>query len=474
MAAPKSNAQYLADALRFSQFQNSTTARFDALGGYKSSLGGDINSLYGNPAGLGMFSKSEFSITPSLKIRNNNININDKNKSANSSNIDLDNVGVVFHAINNKKGDLNKGLISLNFGIGYQKRNAFRNDFQYDLTTNSNGLGDFFAETASSENKTQANLSSLVNGAAYDSFLINSDANDATLYVPNTSTNSKQNQSLDRSGGSSNVDFSLGANISNTLFVGLNLGLSSFKYASIEKTKELGLYSYNNTNFDYDVDYYRNFDTEGSGINLKLGMILRPISALRIGLSFESPTWFTVVDNYSEQLQNNIDNISGTDNYAFDYELRTPAKLNTGISYFFGNKGFLTADIGFVDYSTIKFTSTDSPTNFSTNTGINQNFKNTINYSIGGEFKIQPDFSIRLGYQFQGNPYKNLNDSDFEIDAYTAGFGYKFGPYYIDMALVNSDNNLYYSNYTLNNNTEPSAKIATKKNTASLTFGVKF
>ena len=475
MTNNKSYAQYLSDALKFSQLQNSSTARFDALGGSKSSLGGDINSLYGNPAGLGMFTKSEFSITPSIRLRNNDVNLSNKNSNTKSGNVDLDNLGAVFHIVNNKFGDLKKGLISLNFGIGYQKKNAFRNDFLYKVTTNANGLGDFFAETTTAENKIPSNLTSNVNYAAYESFLINPSISDQTKYNAITSTNSLQNQSVDRTGGSTNVDFSVGANISNTLFVGLNVGLSSFKYSSIEKTNELGLFTNNKVNYDYDVDYIRNFDTEGSGINLKLGMILRPVSALRVGLSLESPTWFNVTDNYSEQLLNNIDVIlHGEDYYPFDYSLRTPAKLNAGLSYFFGNKGFITADIGFVDYSTIKFSSSDNPTNFNTKTGIAQNYKNTINYSLGAEFKIQPDFSLRIGYQSLGNPYKKLSDSDFEVKSYSAGFGYRFGAYYIDMALINSSNTLLYSNYLLANKTEPVAKIDTKNNAIKLTFGMRF
>ena len=475
MTNNKSYAQYLSDALKFSQLQNSSTARFDALGGSKSSLGGDINSLYGNPAGLGMFTKSEFSITPSIRLRNNDVNLSNKNSNTKSGNVDLDNLGAVFHIVNNKFGDLKKGLISLNFGIGYQKKNAFRNDFLYKVTTNANGLGDFFAETTTAENKIPSNLTSNVNYAAYESFLINPSISDQTKYNAITSTNSLQNQSVDRTGGSTNVDFSVGANISNTLFVGLNVGLSSFKYSSIEKTNELGLFTNNKVNYDYDVDYIRNFDTEGSGINLKLGMILRPVSALRVGLSLESPTWFNVTDNYSEQLLNNIDVIlHGEDYYPFDYSLRTPAKLNAGLSYFFGNKGFITADIGFVDYSTIKFSSSDNPTNFNTKTGIAQNYKNTINYSLGAEFKIQPDFSLRIGYQSLGNPYKKLSDSDFEVKSYSAGFGYRFGAYYIDMALINSSNTLFYSNYLLANKTEPVAKIDTKNNAIKLTFGMRF
>ncbi|MDA9555327.1 outer membrane protein transport protein [Pelobium sp.] len=476
MAAQASYAQYLADVLRFSQLQNSSTARIDATGGFKSSIGGDLSSLYGNPAGLGMFSKSEFGFTPSLKLRNNDISITGQNQNNNSSNLDFNNIGVVFHSKVYKKGDLKKGLISLNFGIGYQKKNAFKNDFLYTNQTaqttpnTSNGLGDYFAETATQEGKTQNNLTSQVNGAAYDSRLITEDTNNPTIYYPLTALDANQIQTVNRSGGSSSVDFSMGANISNNVFIGASLGLASFKYLSFEQTNE----NYNTQSLKYNVDYNRNFDTNGSGVNLKLGMILKPVNSLRIGLTFESPTWYTISDNYSEELNNKSANISGIDSYPFDYQLRTPAKVNGGLSYFFGNNGFISADVGFVDYSTIKFTSNDATTSSNTNRAVKQNYQNVINYNIGGEVKIQSNLLLRAGYQLQGNPYKNTNNSDFEVKSYSGGLGYRFGNQFLDLTLINSNNKLYYRNYVLSDNSEPVSTVKTRNNTIALTYGVRF
>jgi hypothetical protein len=474
IATQTTYAQYLADALRFSQFQNSSTARFDGLGGYKSAIGGDLSSLYGNPAGVGMFTKSEFNLTPSLKLRNNDAKFLNSNNNGISSNIDLNNVGVVFHSKTYKKNNLNKGVISLNFGIGYQKRNSFKNDLLFNGTTAENGLGDYFAEKASSENATQNNLRAAVNGAAYDSFLIDEASNNPKLYFPITSKNANQIQTINRAGGSSSVDFSLGLNISNTVFVGAAVGLASFRYTSFEQTNERGKFRFNNQDTDYNVDYNRNFDTEGSGLNLKLGLILKPVNELRIGLSFETPTYFNVTDNYSEDLINNIDAIKGTDAYPFEYRLSTPVKANGGLAYFFGDKGFISADVGFVDYTSIKFSSGDSSTDLATNRNSRQDFQNVINYSLGGELRVQPNLMLRLGYQVQGNPYKNLSNTDFEIKSISGGFGYRFGSYYLDMSLVNSNDKLFYRNYSLENGSEPVANIDTKRNNVNLTFGVRF
>ncbi|MBK0384047.1 outer membrane protein transport protein [Pedobacter sp. SD-b] len=477
IAAKTSYAQYTEDALRFSQFQNSNTARFDALGGSKTAIGGDLSSLYGNPAGLGMFSKSEFSLTPSLKLRNNDIsisNLSGNSTNNTSSNLDLNNVGVVFNTKTYKSKDLDKGLVSLSFGIGYQKRGSFRNDFNYGGKTNANGLGDFFAQTASAENRPQNNLNN-VNGAAYDSFLINEDGS-STNYAAITSIKSDQLQTVNRTGGNSSVDFSLGANISNKLFLGAAIGLASFRYSSIETTNETGLYRQPNTtnDFNYNVDYTRNFDTQGTGINLKLGAILRPTNELRLGVSLESPTWFSVTDNYSETLYNNIDPIEGTVNYPFEYKLRTPLKVNGGLAYFFGKNGFLSADIGYEDFSTINFSSSDSNQDFKSNKEIKTEYKNVINYSLGGELRVTDNLLLRAGFQSQANPYKNLNNKDYTINSYSAGFGYRFGTYYLDLAYINSKNPLSYNNYQLTGGNAPLANITTKRNNVSLTFGVRF
>jgi hypothetical protein len=47
----------------FSQTAPSGSARFQALGGNHSALGADISSNSSNPAGLGFYTRSEFSIS---------------------------------------------------------------------------------------------------------------------------------------------------------------------------------------------------------------------------------------------------------------------------------------------------------------------------------------------------------------------------------------------------------------------------
>lgn len=474
-----SYAQYSGDALRFSILNNSTTARFDALGGEKSAVGGDLSSLYGNPAGLGMFTKSEFSLTPSVNLSNNNISFTGNKNQLNNNNIDLNNLGVVFHTLTYKRGDPTKGLISLNFGIGYQKRDAFKNEFSFKGTSNLNGLSDFFTESSNAERAIGGgipdpqNLASNANYAAYYSYLTDYKNNQ---YNNITYADADQNYNLRRTGGSSTIDFSFGANISNKFFLGASLGIASFKYRSTEKTTENGLYidpTTSNSN-NYNVTYTRNFSTDGSGVNLKIGAIFKPVNQFRIGLSFESPTWYSVTDNYSEELLNNVNAYSGLDSYPYEYRLATPMKLNGGLAYFFGSKGFISADVGFVDYSTIKFKSKDYSTEQLNNNNILNNFKNVINFNLGGELRLTQELLLRLGYRSEGNPYVNLNDKDFTVSSYSGGFGYRFGAYYLDMALINSNSKLYYSNYSLKNGLQPTATIDNRQNNISLTFGVRF
>ncbi|MCD4745380.1 MAG: hypothetical protein K8R58_03690, partial [Bacteroidales bacterium] len=70
-------AQNDVDALRYSKITFGGSARYMALSGAFGALGADFSTLSTNPAGIGLYKKSEFSITPSFYIGQTSSEYND-------------------------------------------------------------------------------------------------------------------------------------------------------------------------------------------------------------------------------------------------------------------------------------------------------------------------------------------------------------------------------------------------------------
>ncbi|RYZ38141.1 MAG: aromatic hydrocarbon degradation protein, partial [Sphingobacteriales bacterium] len=66
--AQQLSAQIPEDAIRMSWNTPSGTARNQAIGGAMGSLGGEITTLFVNPAGLGMYKKGEFVLSPGISF----------------------------------------------------------------------------------------------------------------------------------------------------------------------------------------------------------------------------------------------------------------------------------------------------------------------------------------------------------------------------------------------------------------------
>ena len=81
------SAQNSADALRFSQFGIGGTARTIAIGGSIGALGADFSVISTNPAGLGAYRGSEFTMTPSLFLNNVDANLVDGGTNPSGQNI---------------------------------------------------------------------------------------------------------------------------------------------------------------------------------------------------------------------------------------------------------------------------------------------------------------------------------------------------------------------------------------------------
>ena len=61
-----SNGQSIADVIRFSYQESGGTARYTATGGSMGAIGSDLSAVNSNPAGIALYRKSEFSISPSF------------------------------------------------------------------------------------------------------------------------------------------------------------------------------------------------------------------------------------------------------------------------------------------------------------------------------------------------------------------------------------------------------------------------
>src|SRR5689334_14039954 len=73
------------DALKFSWGSPYGTARNQAIGGAAGSLGGDISSLFMNPAGLGFYKTGELVLSPGFSILKNKADFRGSSGSDNKS-----------------------------------------------------------------------------------------------------------------------------------------------------------------------------------------------------------------------------------------------------------------------------------------------------------------------------------------------------------------------------------------------------
>jgi hypothetical protein len=485
-------AQYAEDALRFSRTNYGSSARFKGLGDAQIGLGGDISSLGANPAGLGMFTRSEFSITPEFNNTSANSTYLGQSSKAHRDQLNLNQVGVVWYSPIVKKAgaDLNTGALSVVWGVGYNRNNDFGAEFSYGGRNPNNSIADYFAELATGQLPADLREGSLER-MAFDNLLIDPLAANNATYTPATSLDNDQRRFETRYGSTSELNVSAALNISNQLYLGASVGLVNVRYNSSSEFLEAG------TNIstdaendmagqDYQLSYRQYQVTDGSGINGRLGLIFKPVESVRIGATFQTPTWMHVQDSYAEVLDTRYTSGSSiTDftnlenNTPFEYNLRTPYKGSLGASVVIGNNALISADVDYVDYSTMKFSTSADYGGYDViddnNAAIKKTYTNTINYRVGAEYKIG-QLALRAGYGLNGSPYKVDPGNQFEMKYYSGGLGYRFANYYIDLAYQRMETTNTFSPYTLDdpNQIEPQANIDVAKNNVFLTLGVRF
>ncbi|MDF3078678.1 MAG: hypothetical protein K0S09_2567 [Sphingobacteriaceae bacterium] len=495
-----SYAQYAEDALRFSNTEQGTTSRFKALGGAQTALGGDISSAASNPAGLGLFTKSELNLTTGFLNRTQESHYINTSTSLGTDKLDINELGAVFHipSYKSKGSDLTKGWLGFNFGLSYNKTNNFNTTIDFTGANPKSSFADYIADLATSgylaNGNPATNSSALPTGSlekmGYRNYLI--EYNSSGYFATPALNNMQENNDF-RTGSQSEFNIGGGANYGNSIYLGASVGIANIDYTSDREFSESGkIRSFpgqdaNFTGSSYALSYRSTQNTTGAGLNLKFGAIARLDENVRVGLSFISPTWYSINDRFSETLDTRYTRANGTtiapytnDEEIYDskYSLRTPYKVNGGIAFTFGGMGLISGDVEYVDYASMHFSSDSKSSTDNTNRNIRNNYKNAVNFKLGGEYKIN-NIAVRAGYNESGNPYQKQEYSSRVI---SGGIGYRKNVMYLDVTYANSQTNYSSAPYTISD-TYPdypttgsgfAADIKDTRNNVFVTLGVRF
>lgn len=479
-------AQYSQDAIRFSTFQTGSTSRIKAIGNAGTAIGGDLSSISGNPAGLGFFTHSELSITPEYDASKvNSLYLNTKGNASKNS-VNLSNAAVVFYQqLATAKGrDKTKGWLSINYGASYARTNNFYENVNYSGKNPGSSITDYYAGLGNTSIAQYGNLNiNSLDGWAYRQKLIDNYGTDATPdYRSTVSVPVDQLSRAFRTGGQSELDFAFGANYSNKLYLGLGVAITDIRYNSFSQFTENGNASMTTdpthpttgVPTDFNSTYSQDQVTRGSGANVKLGVIYKPINALRLGFTFTSPTFYSIDDSYNEGIATNTAGtgtlVNNSGDYNLTYTMRTPLKLAGGAAVFIGKIGFISGDVEYIDYTTTHISNNDSYNGDFDNGNIKDLYRSAVNVHVGAEARLNSIVYLRGGYSLQGSP---LKDNGSNLKTWTGGVGFRFGDYYVDATYVHLKGFQTVYPYEIGTLT-PAASLRKINDNAFLTLGYRF
>lgn len=408
-------------ALLFSKDNNTGTARFNAMSGAFGALGGDISAIKINPAGASIFKNSLFSA--SVNLRNTDITSSYYgNKSTTQEEyFNFTQAGAVFVYKTYENSDWSKFAFSFNYSI----RNDYKDRF---LSSGNSGFSTF----------TEFPLDT---------------GNPKTQYTNADS----QRFSNTTSGELAEYNFALSGVYQNDLHLGVAVNTYDLKFSQRSTLREQNNDGNGNV---LNAKFYQENITTGTGFSLSAGAIYKASKSLRFGFSYQSPTWFTEMNEESNILNNDgffgdteievtgsntiYDNTTGN-NFpvqGFSYKLKTPAKTTASIAYIFGSNGLISADYTINGYKKMKLSNADFNTE---NQFFNDQLRNSYTLNIGSEWRFKA-LSLRGGYHYEQSPDANAIESD-NIKGYSFGAGYNFGNTKLDFAYQNKSNTQQYSFY---------------------------
>ena len=450
LAAMSAQAQTIYDALRFSERDYEGTARSVAMGNAFTALGGDLGSIGINPAGSAVAKYSQFTITPSLTVSSNTtqgaspytdgyLPYFQRQFKQTATHFAIPNLGMTF----NWETGRSSGLKNVTFGFVMNRTNSWNEDVYAAGTNSTTSFMGAMAAEATWDSMLGSNLnmndaydydpwryvvgyqSGMIStfGGYDDQFVGASEVIFDNMGQAEISLGGPLDQSYGRRvrGAKNDYLINLGFNISDFLYIGANLGITSMNYSYDEYFKEAAI---DPSDFEIALDngqtmyfdsmkYKYSYSTNTSGVYGKFGFILTPGMGLRIGAAIQTPTATTVNEYwhmsgetyYTDNGFNaSADSPEGEDRYRF----REPWRANFGAAYTLGKLAVFSVDYELCKYGNMKFRRNgfddDREYFIDLNNDIKDEFGTSHMLRAGVEVKPVDRLAVRAGYGLTTSP----------------------------------------------------------------------
>lgn len=490
------------------------TARYVGMGGAMEALGADISTMQSNPAGIGLFRKSQVTISGGLNSQSGD-NANTSLKYGNSSisfdgdktNASFDQAGFVWAMRNGRNS-------YLNFGFNYHKS---RNFDQILSAANNLSNASLNKLSAIKYNMGLSANNSMAWTGVDDSYakapgmiVNNADGTTSMDYLNGTQYMFGQRQY----GYIGEYDFNISGNIHDRVYLGLTFGIHDVNYRGNKLYAE-------DLEGNTTADNWEQLKIDGTGFDVKFGAIIRPIedSPFRIGLYINTPVWYdlTMRNAYDLTLAQQVEGGQKFDNgnsSDYDFKVYTPWKFGVSLGHTVGDYLALGLTYEYQDYGSIDnrvntgsyydawgYEYDESSSDDVMNDDTKANLKGVHTVKFGVEVKPVPEFSIRAGYnyvspKFEDNAYRDQSiqspgvgyatSADYTnwkaTNRFTFGLGYSYKNFFLDAAYqYNHTSGDFYpfmsysgDKVAANDNVATATKVKFNRHQALFTLGYRF
>jgi len=445
-------------ALAQETYQNATlaaddlngTARYVGMGGAMDALGADISTMGSNPAGIGLFRKSNVSATGSVVMQSGAEDVENGSKTVAS----FDQIGFVVA----RQTGANSFF---NFGFNYHKNRNFNQiltatnvlgNGSQNILTYASGMatGKLGADPVTEDGVVVGYKPAFEGG--FPTYYSQLDAlyNQAVNFDPSAELGDVAGDHYynyaasefafgrAQKGYIGEYDFNLSGNIKDRVYLGLTMGIRDVHYRAYTYYTE-GLMRSDIGSIG-DVNVYDERKITGSGFNVKAGVIVRPIenSPFRIGVSVATPTFYSLkTENYTVLYNNTSEGAydNASEGNAYDFKLYTPWKFGVSLGHTIGNylalgasyeyEGFDHLDSrveldGYYDWYGNYQESSASDNAMNNHT--EKTLKGVSTIKLGVEYKPLPELALRAGYNYV-SPMYNKNGMMGYSDSFISSYG---------------------------------------------------